>query len=65
MEYQGYKAHIEIDETAGILFGKVLDIKDIITFQGNTVAELEHEFHQSVEDYLEWCAELAEESDKP
>ena len=54
MKYKGYTAHIEIDETAGILFGKVLDVKDIITFQGNTVAELEQEFHNSVDDYLEW-----------
>ena len=43
MKYKGYTAQIEIDETAGILFGKVLDIKDLITFQGNTVAELEED----------------------
>ena len=45
MKYKGYTAHIEIDETAGILFGKVLDLKDTITFQGNTVTEIEQEFH--------------------
>ena len=45
MKYQGYTAQIEIDETAGILFGRVLDIKDTITFQGNTVKELSREFH--------------------
>jgi len=65
MKYQGYTAHIEIDETAGVLFGKVLDIKDVITFKGNTVAEVEQKFYNSVDDYLEWCAELGEEPDKP
>ena len=65
MKYKGYTAHIEIDETAGILFGKVLDIKDVITFKGTTVAEVEQEFYNSVDDYLEWCAELGEEPDKP
>ncbi len=65
MKYKGYTAHIEIDETAGILFGKVLDIKDVITFKGSTVEELEQEFHNSVDDNLEWCAELKEEPDKP
>ena len=65
MKYKGYTAEIEIDETAGILFGKVLDIKDVITFKGITVAELEQEFHNSVDDYLEWCTELGEEPDKP
>lgn len=53
MKYKGYTAHVEIDETAGILFGKVLDIKDVITFKGNTVTELETEFHNLVDDYLE------------
>jgi predicted HicB family RNase H-like nuclease len=65
MRYKGYTAQIEVDETAGILFGKVLDIKDVITFKGATVAELEREFHNSVDDYLEWCLELGEEPDKP
>lgn len=65
MKYKGYTAQIEVDETAGILFGKVLDIKDIITFKGTTVAELEREFHNSVDDYLEWCLESGEEPDKP
>ena len=65
MKYKGYTAEIEIDETVGILFGKVLDIKDVITFKGSTVAELEQEFHNSVDDYLEWCTELGEEPDKP
>ncbi len=65
MKYKGYTAQIEIDETAGILFGKVLDIKDVITFKGSTVEELEQEFHNSIDDYLEWCTELGEEPDKP
>ncbi len=46
MKYKGYTADIEIDETAGILFGKVLDIKDVITFKGSTVAELETRISQ-------------------
>ncbi|HHP7232241.1 MAG TPA: type II toxin-antitoxin system HicB family antitoxin [Xenococcaceae cyanobacterium] len=65
MKYKGYTAQIEVDEIAGILFGKVLDIKDVITFKASTVPELQQEFHNSVDDYLEWCAELGEEPDKP
>lgn len=41
MKYKGYIAQIEVDEISRILFGKVLDIKDVITFKGNTVNELE------------------------
>lgn len=65
MKYKGYTAHIEIDEAADILFGQVLDIKDVITFKGKTIDELRQEFHNSVDDYLEWCDELGEKPDKP
>ena len=62
MKYKGYTAHIEIDEAADILFGQVLDIKDVITFKGKTIDELRQEFHNSVDDYLEWCDELGEKT---
>ena len=65
MKYKGYITKIEIDEEAGILFGKVLDIKDVITFKGKTVNEAKQAFYDSVDDYLEWCEELGEEPDKP
>jgi predicted HicB family RNase H-like nuclease len=48
------------------MFLKVeVHIKDVITFKGSTIAKLQEEFHNSVDDYLEWCAELGEEPDKP
>lgn len=63
--YKGYTAHVEIDPDANILCGRVLDIKDVITFKGETVEEARQAFHDSVDDYLEWCEELGEEPDKP
>ena len=63
--YKGYTAHVEIDPDANILCGRVLDIKDVITFKGETVEEARQAFHDSVDDYLEWCQELGEEPDKP
>lgn len=65
MKYKGYTAQIEIDEEADILFGKVVDIRDMITFQGHTVEELRQSFHDSVDDYLDWCQELGKEPEKP
>ena len=37
MNYKGYTASIEVDVEAGILFGRVLDINDVVTFKGKTV----------------------------
>ena len=64
MKYKGYTAHIEYNEDAKILFGKVLDIKDVITFKSKSPDEIENEFHLSIDDYLEWCEELGEEPAK-
>ncbi len=65
MTYKGYTAEIEVDIEAGILFGRVIDIKDVVTFKGKTVEEVRVEFHNSVDDYLAFCEKLGEEPDKP
>ena len=37
----------------------------MVTFQGETVDELRKAFHDSVDDYLEFCAARGEEPEKP
>ena len=46
---------VEFDDEAGLFHGEVLDLKDVVTFQGRTVEELERAFRGSVEDYLAFC----------
>ena len=65
MEYKGYFAKVEFDDEANIFHGEVFNLRDVITFQGETVGELRKAFHDSVEDYLEFCAERGEEPEKP
>lgn len=65
MTYKGYTAHIEFDEEAGFFHGEVIDTKDVITFQGTSVKELNKTFKDSVDDYLEFCKSRSEEPDKP
>ncbi len=65
MTYKGYTAKLEIDVEAGIIFGRVLDINDVVTFKGKTVEEARQEFYKSVDDYLAFCEDLGEEPDKP
>jgi predicted HicB family RNase H-like nuclease len=43
----------------------VLNLRDVITFQGESVAELRQAFQESVDDYLEYCAARNEEPEKP
>jgi predicted HicB family RNase H-like nuclease len=65
MEYKGYIGKVEIDEEAGILHGEVINIRDVVTFEGQTVEELQQAFRDSVEDYLAFCAQRGEDPDKP
>jgi predicted HicB family RNase H-like nuclease len=65
MEYKGYFAKVEFDDEANIFHGEVINLKDVITFEGETVEELKQAFYDSVDDYLEFCAERGEDPDKP
>ncbi len=65
MEYKGYIGVVEFDDEAGIFHGEVVNTRDVITFQGKSVAEIKKAFGESVDDYLELCKERGEEPDKP
>lgn len=65
MEYKGYVGKVEFDDEAQILHGEVINTRDVITFQAESVADLQFAFQDSVDDYLEFCAERGEEPDKP
>ena len=43
----------------------MIDTKDVITFQGTTVEEIQIAFRDSVDDYLEFCTERGEKPGKP
>ena len=65
LTYKSYTGHVEFDDEAGLFHGEVLDTRDVITFQGRSVDEIEAAFRESVDDYLAFCAERGEEPDKP
>jgi len=65
LTYKGYSGRAEFDEEAGLLHGAVVDIKDVITFQGRSVEELERAFRESIDDFLAFCDERGEKPDKP
>jgi predicted HicB family RNase H-like nuclease len=65
MEYKGYFAKVVFDDEANIFHGEIINLRDVITFEGETVDELRAAFVDSIEDYLAFCKERAEEPDKP
>ncbi len=65
MEYKGYIGKVEFDDEAAIFHGEVVNTRDVITFQGESVSGLTQAFHDSVDDYLAFCKERGEAPDKP
>ena len=65
MEYKGYIGKVEIDDEVGILYGEVINVRDVIAFEGTSVEEVQQAFHESVDDYLEFCAQRGESPEKP
>ncbi|MBN2374194.1 type II toxin-antitoxin system HicB family antitoxin [bacterium] len=65
MEYKGYLARVEFDDSANVFHGEVVNIRDVITFQGTSVDELQQAFKDSVDDYLDFCKERGEEPEEP
>ena len=55
MTYKGYLAKISFDDRDNIFWGKVVGIKDSITFEGESVSELIEDFHNAIDHYLADC----------
>ncbi|HCS54519.1 MAG TPA: toxin-antitoxin system HicB family antitoxin [Planctomycetaceae bacterium] len=65
MEHKGYIGKVEFDDEAEIFHGEIINTRDVITFQGQSVAELTTAFRESIDDYLAFCTERGESPDKP
>jgi predicted HicB family RNase H-like nuclease len=63
LEYKGYFGTVEADQ--GTFVGRVAGLRDVITFEGSTFAEVEKAFRDSVDDYLDFCAKRGEQPDRP
>jgi predicted HicB family RNase H-like nuclease len=65
MEYKGYVARVEYDDSVNEFVGSTVNMKDVLSFSGAAVAELTQAFHEVVDAYLEWCKADGVEPDKP
>ena len=66
MKYKGYIGEVKYDDRDKILHGRVINIaRDIITFEGSTVDEIERDFREAIDDYIEFKTERGETSEEP
>jgi len=65
MLHKGYTARIEFDDRDNIFVGRILGIRTMISFHGETVGELRKEFEGAVDDYLRECKAEGTRPEKP
>lgn len=67
IEYKGYTARIEFDDSVGRLHGSVVNSGSypIATFEATDVEGIRTEFHLSIDEYLASCEEDGVEPKKP
>jgi predicted HicB family RNase H-like nuclease len=55
MVYKGYRGSIDYSKDDKLLIGKVLGIRDSLSYHGSSVEEVEYAFKEAVDDYLAMC----------
>mgnify|MGYP000985862434 FL=1 len=65
MSYRGYVASMTFDAEDKVIVGRVLDVEDVITFHGESVADFEANFHMVIDDYIAACESLGGVPEKP
>jgi len=65
MNHKGYTARVDFDERDGIFVGRVLGLHTMISFHGETVAELRSAFETAIEEFLKDCKEQGVRPEKP
>ena len=65
MRHNEYEAVVEYDDDAAVFHGDVVNLHDVVTFQGRSVEELRQAFADSIADYLDFCRTRGEEPEQP
>jgi predicted HicB family RNase H-like nuclease len=64
LEYKGFLGTVEYSATDDLLYGKVIGVKSLISYDGESVQTLKEDFEEAVDDYLEMCEERGVEPEK-
>lgn len=65
LEYNGYKTIPKLSVLDAVFYGEIVAIKDLVTWQSDTIEGITKEFHSCVDDYLDFCKEIGKEPEKP
>lgn len=55
MEYKGYLGSVEFSEEEAVFFGKIMNIRSLISYEGKNAMELSEQFREAVDEYSSIC----------
>jgi predicted HicB family RNase H-like nuclease len=65
LSYKNYNGTVEYSKGNGCLFGKVVGIKSLLSYEGNSIQELEQDFKNVIDEYLADCEEREVAPEQP
>ncbi|ENL8725981.1 type II toxin-antitoxin system HicB family antitoxin [Citrobacter amalonaticus] len=65
LKYKDFYGSIELSYEDKILHGKIECINDLVTYEAETINDLEAAFREAVDDYLDTCKSLGKKPEKP
>lgn len=65
LSYNNYNGSVEYSEEDNCLFGKVVGLKSLISYEGNSIQDLKKDFEKAIDEYLSDCLERGIEPEQP
>ena len=57
LEYKDYLGTVEYSSADKILYGQILGINGLVSYEGRSIESLQKDFEEAVDDYLDMCRE--------
>ena len=64
-DYKGYSGSIEYSAPDDVMYGKVLGIRSLLSYEGDSIKKLRKDFEEVVDEYLADCTNEGVEPEKP
>jgi len=65
LNYKNYTGSVYFSEEDAVFHGKVIGIKALVSFEGDSVSAITDDFHKAVDEYLMFCVSRGKEPEKP
>ncbi len=65
LSYKNYNGTVEYSMEDNCLFGKVVGVKSLLSYEGESVWELEQDFRRTIDAYLADCRERDVQPEQP